>query len=204
MSYVCGRSSNRIVHRNDCRYVKMIPVKNRKFFATAEEARAEGYSCCKYCSHIWRYVEKEKDALDAFCSKNGLVYSFNRTDGFLDIDSRQDRWKIIVNGKKHHIFLYHRNTKINLKPERTLVPGFHGQKTISPTVLGYLKYISGHDEYVEELTKAHKKKSKPVKGTKRYWKMVRREQKGVRRKQIRNVLEIIDRISEDSYMREVR
>lgn len=204
MSYVCGRSSKRIVHRNDCRYVKMIPEKNRKFFATVEEARAEGYFCCKYCSHVWKYVEKEKGALDDYCSENGLSYRFNRMDGFLDIDSRQDRWKVIVNGKKHHIFLYHRNTKISLKPESSLVSGFHSQKTISPTVLGYMKYISEHDEYVEKMTRTHKKKSKPIKGTKRYWKQVRREKKSLRRKQIRNVLEIIDRISENNYMQEVR
>ncbi len=204
MSYVCGRSSNKIVHRNDCRYVKLIPKKNRKPFSTVEEARREGYSCCKYCSHIWKYVGREKTELDDYCAKNGLSYSFNRTDGFLDIDSRQDRWKVIVNGKRHHIFLYHRNTKISLTPERTLVPGFHSQKAISQTILGYMKYISEHDEYVEELTKAHKKKSKPVKGTKRYWKMVRREKKSVRRKQIRNVLGLIERMSENNYMEGVR
>lgn len=193
MNYVCGRSSNRIIHRDDCRYVKMIPERNRKYFETAEEARFEGYSCCKYCSGIWKYVAKEKPVLDNYCEKTGLNYFFNRGDGFLNVYSRHDIWKIIVSGPRNYIFLYHKNTK-NLQ-EKTMIPGFHSQKAISPTILGYLKYINDHDEYVGDLMHEKHKKSEPRKGTKRYRKMMHRQAKKVRRNKIRNVLDLIDKIS---------
>ena len=56
MCYVCGRSSNKIVHSMSCRYVKLIPEKNRKIFSNLKEASEAGYVQCKYCAHIVKYL----------------------------------------------------------------------------------------------------------------------------------------------------
>ena len=94
MCYICGKSDNKIAHSWDCRYVKLIPEKNRKYFDYRRSANEAGFGYCKYCSYVMRYVRKEKKALDDYCQATGLTYSFNRQVGSLDIKSRSDEWKI--------------------------------------------------------------------------------------------------------------
>lgn len=144
MGYVYGDSGNKIIHTSNCRYAGMI--KNKKnYFSTLEAAREAGYVQCKYCSHIRKYMNSERKELAEFCKSNGLYYEFNRKDGALDVISHTGRWKVIVNGQKHFIWLYHKNQR--REKERSLVPGYHSQKIRSSTLMGYMQYIVEHDQY---------------------------------------------------------
>ena len=147
MCYICGKSGNRIAHSYDCRYVKLIPEKNRTYYGNRRSAREAGFGYCKYCSRIMQYVRKEKTALDDYCQATGLTYSFNRLDGSLDIKSRSDEWKIVVRHKDDTIRLYHKN-QLDLG-EESVIPGYHSQRIRRGTVLGYLDYIVKHDIFRE-------------------------------------------------------
>ena len=147
MCYICGMSDNKIAHSWDCRYVKLIPEKNRKYFDYRRSANEAGFGYCKYCSYVMRYVRKEKKALDDYCQATGLTYSFNRQDGSLDIKSRSDEWKIVERGRDHSLRLFHKN-QLDLG-EESIIPGYHNQKITRGTVLGYLDYIVKHDIFRE-------------------------------------------------------
>ena len=147
MCYICGKSGNRIAHSYDCRYVKLIPEKNREYYDYRRTANEAGYGYCKYCSYVMEYVRKEKKALDDYSRATGLTYSFNRLDGSLDIKSQSDEWKIIERGKDHTLRLYHKN-QLDLE-EESIIPGYHYQKIQKGTVLGYLDYIVKHDIFRE-------------------------------------------------------
>ena len=77
MTYICGKSSSKIVHNNNCRYVKLIPSRNRKAYAEIESAVADGYSYCKYCSRIGKLLKMEREDLPNYCKRNGIFYFFN-------------------------------------------------------------------------------------------------------------------------------
>ncbi len=100
MCYICGKSSNKIVHNQICRYVKMMPKKNKKYFNDLQEALEAGYKQCRYCAQIERYLRKENKDLERFCKSKGIYYFFNPDDGSLDVLSKSGKWKVIVKGQK--------------------------------------------------------------------------------------------------------
>ncbi len=195
MCYVCGKSDNKIVHEIDCRYVKMIPEKNRKYFRKLQEATKEGYKQCKYCSYIRRYMKQEEDALK-YGRKNGLFYFFNAQDGCLDVISKTGKWKIIVNGQKHQMWLYHKNTSGSTMGD-PLVPGYHYQRVRYDSLMEYMKYLVDHDRYRESNPLySYQKHSTNRKGTKN-WKKNQRREKEIRRKQgIRYVYAILENMAQ--------
>ena len=67
MCYICGGSRNKIIHNMDCRYVKMIPEKNRRYFNNPKDIAEAGYVRCKYCAYIMKYLRKEKKEIERFC-----------------------------------------------------------------------------------------------------------------------------------------
>lgn len=147
MPYASIHSKMRIVHRDDCRYVKAVSPENERHFYTLRKAASEGFVHCLCCAPMQKYLRKEKDALDSFCKRNGLFYSFNRSDGSLDVISRTGKWKIIVNGQKDFIWLYHKSL---FRQEDSFVPGYHSQNVRKSTLLGYLQYVAAHDGYRKE------------------------------------------------------
>ena len=194
MCYVCGRSSNKIVHSMSCRYVKLIPEKNRKFFSNLKEASEAGYVQCKYCAHIVKYLRKEEKELEKFCRSNGIYYRFNSEDGSLDVISPSGKWKIIVNGQKHFIWLYHKNNH-GTNPGDP-VPGYHSQKIRCSSLIGYMNYILKHDWYREENPLYESQRHHNlVKGSKR-WKKEQRKADRIRKTQsIRYVMNLLDELS---------
>ena len=193
MLYASKRSEGRIVHRDCCRYIKMIPEKNRVQFWKMKKAMEMGYCLCRYCAPIWQYLKREGRELDSFCKKNGLFYSFNRGDGSLDVISRTGKWKVIVCGRENFIWLYHKNL-YEKKGRESIVPGYHSQSVRRSTLMGYLKYVAEHDAYrkAEPLYECQKK----GKG----WQFrhdQKQLEKKVRRKQsISYVLELLNGMSE--------
>ena len=194
MCYISGKSSNKIVHTTGCRYVKMIPAKNRRYFDSPEAASAAGYTRCRYCSRIMKHLRKESKELKRFCGANGLYYGFNASDGSLDVLSPSGKWKVIVNGGKHLIWLYHINTHEDNR--ESLVRGYHSQKIRSETLLGYMDYIVKHDRFRKETPLYEfQRHGNTVKGSKK-WKKEQKRAKQMRKKQqVRYVMRLFDEIS---------
>ena len=194
MCYVCGKSKNKIVHSMACRYVKMIPDKNRKYFANIREASDAGYVQCKYCTNIKKYLSREEKQIEDYCRQNGIYYYLNSVDGALDIISRTGKWKIIVNGQKHFIWLYHKNNH-GFNPG-DLVPGFHSQKIRCSSLYGYMKYIVGHDKYRMENPLYNSQKHGNTKKGSKKWKKENHRAKQIRRTQsIRYVTDLLDNMA---------
>jgi len=177
MCYVCGRSRNKIAHTLSCRYVKMIPDKNRRYFYNRREITESGYGYCKYCAPILKFIKREKKDLDNYSRATGLSYSFDPADGSLNVISRTDTWKIIVNGRMSFIWLYHKNYFD--AEEESMIPGYHFQSVRKSTILGYFEYIARHDIF-RELNPLDEKKKRPKKA-KNSW-SVRKAQTRSRRK----------------------
>ena len=150
MCYVCGKSSNKIIHNMNCRYVKMMPDRNKNYYSSLKDAEEAGYVQCKYCAYIQKYIRNEKKELDGYCKPNGLYYMFNSADGSLDVISRTGRWKVIVNGQRHFIWLYHKNIRNSSNDTKTFVQGYHSQKVRKSSLMGYMQYIVEHDNYRTE------------------------------------------------------
>lgn len=191
MSYVCGKSSNKIVHWKGCRYVKMMPEKNNRYFKRLKDATEAGYKQCKYCARIKMYLRKEEKQLEEFCGANGLYYYFNPPDGSLDVISRSGRWKIIVNGHKHPIWLYHKNRWQSNAEE--MIPGYHTQRIHCSTLMEYMNYIAEHDLYRErDPLFEWQKHPDTVRYSKKWKKEQKRASKMQRTQRIRYVNELLD------------
>ena len=148
MCYVCGKSSNKIAHTEDCRYVKLIPGKNKKTFKNIQHAYASGYKYCKYCSRLGKMLKSEQKALNRLCQVNGISYSFNSEEGSIDILSFSGSWKIVENLKSHSIMLFHKNTSSSNEP--SMIKGYHFQHKCYETIEEHIEYIISHDRYREE------------------------------------------------------
>lgn len=194
MCYVCGKSRNKIVHAQGCRYVKMMPEVNRRYFNTLKEASEEGYVQCKYCAHIKKYLNREEKELEEYCRPNGVYYFFNPTDGSIDVISHSGKWKIMVNGQKHFIWLYHKNNHgVN---NRNLVPGYHSQKIRSSSLMGYMTYIVKHDQFREENPLYERQMhTNTTKGSKKWKKDQRRAERMRKTQSIRYVNELLENMS---------
>lgn len=144
-------SHRKIVHMTNCRIIQRIPKQNRKTFDSFEEAYEQGYRHCNCCSVIAQKYRKEKKAVDSFCRQHQL--HFELINGVIHVISRHDCWRIIVNGKKNILFLYHKNTHWNKnKKIPSIIPGYHSQAYRTDSILGYLEYIVKHDNYRDEHT----------------------------------------------------
>ena len=148
MCYICGKSSNKIAHTEDCRYVKLIPGKNKRVFRNIQHAYASGYKYCKYCSRLGRMLKSEEKVLSRICMINGIRYSFNPTDGSIDILSFSGSWKIVENLKSHCIMLFHKNTSSTDEP--SMIKGYHFQHKCFESIEEHVEYIISHDEFREE------------------------------------------------------
>ena len=123
--------------------------------------------------------------------QNGIYYYFNHADGTIDVISRSGKWKIIVNGQKHFIWLYHKNT--NGSEMRGLVPGYHSQSVRRSTLMGYMRYIKGHDEYRENDPLYNYQKHSGVSKRSKNWGNDQRRAERIRRTQsIRYVVELLE------------
>lgn len=192
MYFYSKKSHNKIVHLNNCSYVLHMDRESKGQFANLEEAREAGYQLCKCCAPISKYYKSEYFKIKEYAAKNGLAFYLN--DGVLIIQTPYSKWKIITNGHKNYIFLYHKNTYKKCR-ENTLVPGYHSQSVRRSTIMGYLKYIVEHDNYRLNNPEYHGPVyvEPPRKGTKRYKKEKKRERKRERYQSVMRVLALIEK-----------
>lgn len=169
MGSICSSNSeNNLFHRYNCKYVKMIPKKNRIVFDTAKDARDQGRKYCKCCSAIMVMYRQEKDEIDKYGKEHGIYLSFDRDDGSLNVISRTGKWKLVYNSKRDMAFLYHKNRSDHNHYSKDLIKGYHYQSAYSESLLGYMEYIYEHDAFRKEqpLYDSHKNKLAHGKGGK--------------------------------------
>ncbi len=189
-------SKQKIFHTADCSHAKSIKEDHRIYFQTAEEAIQKGYRRCQDCCEIGSYYKKERNEILSYCFQNGISAGINREDGFLDVVTPYSSWKIIVNGRKHGRYLYHRNT-IETESPGALLPGYHPQHVLRNTLIGYLRYIVEHDSYRRShplLIQKPKKDWREChyrKGSKKYKNQQNRLKRMERRESIKRVDELL-------------
>ena len=194
MCYVWSKSEEKIFHSADCRYVKCIKDENKIYFKTLKEATGAGYRQCKCCSYIQEYLDRENSRIEGFCKQNGIYYYIDLCDGALNVISKTGKWKIIVNGRYHNIWLYHKSILGTYDDE--YITGYHSQKAFSKSLMGYMKYIVNHDGFRQDKplcrASAH---LNCTKGSKK-WKRVQKHAEKARKQQsIQYVLNLLDNMS---------
>lgn len=215
MYFFSKKSSRKVVHHSNCRYCLKLESENKGHFATLEEANAVGYRLCNCCAPIAKYVRRDVKIMQSFCLEKGLLYYLY--NGSITVETKHSKWKIIVAGKRHSIFLYHKN---KFEPgEGGIVPGYHSQSVRRNSVMEYLEYIAAHEDYryrnplkagrytaanlpqaasIPAQTAAVLQQTKPTppqKGTKRWKKEQARKKREEEHMQIRRVLSLIEQVS---------
>lgn len=195
--YIHGESGNKIFHKGNCSYVKMIPIERRHIFFSLQEALKAGYIPCKHCSSVYsRLMRQEKKSLESFCIPKGICYFFNSQEGALEVISKSGKWKIVGTDDNTEIVLYHKNAKVQRK--KGIIPGYHLQKATSKTLLGYMEYIANHDTYRDDNPLSAKdaevaKRKKP--GSKK-WKKFQEKAEALKKRRDENyVMELLDNMS---------
>ena len=197
MSYICGKSRNKIVHHLGCRYIKIIPMQNQRHFSSFKEAAEAGYVQCKYCAGIEKYLREENKVIRNYCVSHGIYYAFNASDGSLDVISHSGKWKIVVEKYPNVIGLYHQNNNVIRK--RDFVPGFHKQNARFDTLMGYMSYIVDHDIYRFNNPIYENSKKKMGRGIKAQRNIKFRENKLRKLHSISYVNNILDKISAERH-----
>ena len=134
MYYYSKKSSSKIIHQQNCRHVARLDEGRTGQFQTIEYAQYLGYCMCKCCAPIIGYLKKEEEEMQQYCLKNGLAYFLS--DGCIEVITPESKWKIITNGTKNRMFLYHGNTFE--KDTKSMVHGYHSQAVRRDTILQYL------------------------------------------------------------------
>ena len=192
MFYYSVNSKNKVVHFKDCHYVNTIKYGNLNMLESVHHVRETGYRICACCSPIVKKLRTESDALQSFCCRNGLLYFIN--DGNLHIQTYCSNWKILISDNQSTIELHHKNTYE--KEHVDSVPGYHKQAFFSNSIMGYMEYIVKHELYRRyNPIPVVIKKAPPIKGTKRWNKQQKASKNRERKRQIQNVLRLIDSLS---------
>ena len=134
-----------------------------------------------------------------YCRKNGL--SFWRSSRFISICSTRSEWRIALD-KNDRIVLYHKNDFKTDKDHLSEIKGYHFQGDVHhDSIVKYMEYIVDHD-YFRMLNPVYAPRKKeitpPQKGSKRYKSAQKRFKKFERKREIRNVLNLIDSLSAPS------
>ncbi len=190
MMFYSKKSKNKVIHHCHCYYFRHMDHNSIGKFETIEEARGAGYHLCKCCAPMGKYYRKEYYNMKGYVTKNALIVEY--MDGEIVIQTPYSNWKIIVNGQKNHIFLYHKNTYMKRHDKRSLVPGYHSQSVRRNTLMDYLKYIVEHDAYRLHYPEHQKKGFIPLKGKKKNKQRLKKEKKRERYRGMMRVLALIE------------
>lgn len=180
-------TKSKIIHYPSCRFVSRIADENLGGYGSVFDARQDGYRQCKCCDPMAKLLYEREKQVTELCRRRAI--SCEVDNGELIITTPFSEWKAYV-GDNNRLLLYHRNTQGNIYD-------YHLQADRYTSIIKMLKFIDNHDKYRLEhpLPKQKKKKSAPRKGTKRYRSAQRRNKEKQRRREIRNVLNLIDSLS---------
>lgn len=191
MFYYSTKSSKKILHVGNCHHIKAIKEENLAAISNAAQARNEGFRICKCCSPISKdYKENEKE-ICKYAYENGLRCYMSK--GSMYVQTVHDKWLILASGENNYA-LHHKNKYDGENSDS--VPGYHNQHFWGIGIMEMMKYISEHEWYrmIHPLHIKHEK-APPRKGTKRWISQQRTQKKKERKKQIRNVLDLIDSLA---------
>lgn len=194
MYFYSKKSRKKIVHTDLCFHVKETCIDDIGSFETLNEAYGAGFRLCKHCNPMKKQYNRECENILKISAEYGFsVYLGNR---YISITSVVSKWKITLDNESNMI-LYHENKfeKAEYSPDQ--VYGYHLQGDVRKTsIVSYLKYIIGHDDFrmihPVHIPKKKKEKTPPRKGTKRYKSAQRRTEKRQRKEAVRNVLCLIE------------
>ncbi len=145
-----AKSHRKIAHFPHCKILKRIPKESRRTFDSLEDAREHGYRICQCCPPAAQKYRKERKRVREFCKAHGLAVEI--LNGVVNVYSRHDVWKIIVEDKRNTLRLYHKNydKRCQKEGQESVISGFHHQGCRYKTVFEFVEYIVSHDEYRDE------------------------------------------------------
>ena len=189
-----GDSKRKIFHYKDCICIDSIPEKYRINFNSKNDARNRGYTHCYKCSRLVSYYNKDKEEIDRFILHNYMKMYIE--DDSMFIDNITSAWKITTESTRYGLELYHANSerisKLKVKNKHIQYnyhkQNYKGQKDI----LSMLTYIVEHDKWKSDNAEAYKKL--PV-NTQKKKKTFRKERNKYRKKKIRDVKNLIDKVT---------
>ena len=191
MLYFSSKNKKKIVHFDNCPFVNLISKENKQGIKSVSLAIKEGYQLCDHCNPLKKLYEKDKEKVREYCYQNLIALDFRGHE--ISLTTLESKWKVIpTSGTKYA--LYHANERIEKDPPKTIVPGYHLQDFYFDNLLTLCEYILSHDQYrckypVPLFTK---RPSPPKKGTKRWKKKEKRIKISKKKKDVRNVLKIIN------------
>lgn len=200
MYFYSKKSQRKIIHTMQCPYCIRMNREGMATFHTMEVAREKNYRLCQYCAPMGKYYRAEYREIKKYADENGMIFSYY--DGTITVCTPYSQWKIIVNGRKRDMFLYHKNVYKN-SFEKSLVPGYHSQSVRRNSILAYMNYIVKHDRYrlsnpsyQKPLTTGETKQ-----GKKKYKRLVEKRKKQERYDSIMRVLALIENGTEYRQMK---
>lgn len=197
MFYYSINSKEKIVHYEGCGHLKNIKKENMKSFDSTKQFRNHGYRICSCCSSIPGLLKSEKKEINKYCQENGLAYYMRK--GELVIKTHHSNWKVLVSGDKETLELHHKNSFKKEHPNS--VPGYHRQNYTSNTIMGFMEYITKHEDYRKQNPiMVTVKKEPPIRGTKRWNKQQKEIKQKERNRAIWNVLTLIENLRENTYI----
>lgn len=190
---VIGDSKRKVFHYKDCVCINSIPEKYRITFNSKDDARLHGYEHCYRCSKLVSYYNKDKEAIDKFILHNYMKMYIE--DDAMFIDNITSAWKITTESTRYGIELYHANSerisKLKVKNKHIQYhyhkQNYKGKKDI----LSMLQYIIEHDKWKSDNAESYKKL--PV-TTKKKKKTFKKERNKYRKRKIRDVKNLIDKV----------
>ena len=150
--YMCFGSRKHVVHKPDCPSIKHVANARRIQLPNIQAAKAAGCCLCGHCLSVAHFYRKEKKAIEAFCAENQLQCTLR--DQQIDISSRCDEWRLLLDEYTGGLALFHKNKKAPRKGRSGItMTGYHRQKLSLQSITESLRYISSHDKYREKQEK---------------------------------------------------
>ena len=174
-------SSKKIVHLNDCRYIKTSAKQKFGYFGSLKEAIKNGYRPCRHCFTLIRRFAEEEERINKYCMRYNYILSHSKDS--VEITTGKGQWKIVHAQNSQRVELYHKNTEIRSTDCFSRIEGYHNQRVSEYELGDYIHYIFSHDG---------RRKAPPAKGTKRYKSQQKRLAIQARRNSINNVICLID------------
>lgn len=191
---IIGDSKRKIFHYKDCICVNSIRERDLVHFSSKEDARNHGYSHCYRCSKLVSYYNQDKNEIDKFLLQNYMKMYIE--DDSMFIDNITSAWKITTESTRYGLVLYHANSerisKLKVK-NKHIQYNYHKQNYKgSKDILSMLQYIIEHDKWKADNEKNYKLLPKTTKKKRKTYKL---EKRRYRKRKIRDVKNLIDKIT---------
>ena len=191
MSVVFVRKNGKIFHEPWCPYVRKM---NKRISIKETKAISKGYCECKFCRSTkgiaYKYRKYTPEGLECYYDKFDDAICFKSCAGF---------WKIIWNEQNKGWNTFHLNQSHfckNSPAEYMMRKGFHRQTDIPSTssISNIISYIQRHDK---DLAHHGGDYHKMYHGTKQQKKFYNSAKKRAKKKSIRNVYKILNKLNKN-------